>query len=292
MQAFRAPLTLLFFQAGWLFIVFVGFALMFWGFESIPVDEAIRYSGSSLLTLGFAAPPHIAPIFVVYAEAVIGLTLLALLISYLPTIYAAFQKREFMVSKLAVRAGSPGSPWQALAIANRTASIEVMDEATWTEWENWFIEIAESHTSLVILNFYRSPDPNNHWVAAARTVLDLAALRISAVDIPTGVAPHLTLRSGTITLRTLANYWRFPYNPDPRPSDPISITRAQFDAALEYLETSGVPIKADRDEAWVAFTGWRVNYDSIIAAAAAALNAPPDPWDGILVAMATNIADR
>jgi len=29
-QAFRAPLTLLFFQAGWLFIVFVGFALMFW----------------------------------------------------------------------------------------------------------------------------------------------------------------------------------------------------------------------------------------------------------------------
>jgi len=37
------------------------------------VDEAIRYSGSSLLTLGFAAPPTSRDLRV-YAEAVIGLT--------------------------------------------------------------------------------------------------------------------------------------------------------------------------------------------------------------------------
>jgi len=41
----------------------------------------------------------------------------------------------------------------ALAIANRTASIEVMDEATWTEWENWFIEYRRVAHLVVILNF-------------------------------------------------------------------------------------------------------------------------------------------
>ena len=47
------------------------------------------------------------------------------------------------------------------------------------------------------------------------------------------------------------------------------------------MEESGVPIVADRDAAWIAFAGWRVNYDTIIEQAAVAFMAPPSPWDTI-----------
>src|SRR5664279_3589110 len=105
-QAMRAPLTLVTFQAVWLFMVFAGFALIFWGL-GVRASLAIRESGSALFTLGFATPGRSGLMFLVYGEAVLGLTLLALLISYLPTIYGAFQRREFMVAKLANRASSP-----------------------------------------------------------------------------------------------------------------------------------------------------------------------------------------
>ena len=44
----------------------------------------------------------------------------------------------------------------------------------------------------------------------------------------------------------------------------------------------GIPLKADRDQAWRDFAGWRVNYDAIIEAAAVDLNAPPNPWDALV----------
>ncbi len=275
--ALRPALTLLSFQAIWQFLVFSGFSLVFWGSSGSTLTSALRESGSALFTLGFSTPTHSPLLFLVYAEAVIGLTLLALLISYLPTIYAAFQRREFMVAKLANRAGSPPAPWRALAIAHVTNSMALLD-SLWVNWEDWFIELAESHTSFTILSFYRSPDPDNHWTASARAVLDLAALRIAVVDLPSGVGPHVMIRSGTIALRTLARHFGIPHDPDPRPDDPISLTREQFDAAWMFLERTGVPMVADRDQAWRDFAGWRVNYDAIVTAAAEAFDTAPDAW--------------
>ncbi len=58
-------------------------------------------SGSSLFTLGFVRPPDFAATCFAFLEAAFGLGLLALLIAYLPTIYAAFSRREVMVGQLA-----------------------------------------------------------------------------------------------------------------------------------------------------------------------------------------------
>ena len=44
-------------------------------------------SGSSLPTLGFVGPPDLATNILAFVEAILGLSVLALLISYLPTIY-------------------------------------------------------------------------------------------------------------------------------------------------------------------------------------------------------------
>ena len=65
------------------------------------------------------------------------------------------------------------------------------------------------------------------------------------------------------------------YDPNPAPGDPISITQDEFDLALVEFEAAGVPLKADREQAWRDFAGWRVNYDSVLQLLAKLVMAPP-----------------
>src|SRR5437867_3186708 len=81
----------------------VGYTAMFWALGIPNLYEAFKVSGSSLLTLGFATGDNLAVALLEFSEATLGLIMVALLIAYLPTIYAAFAKRETVVSMLEVR---------------------------------------------------------------------------------------------------------------------------------------------------------------------------------------------
>ena len=48
--------------------------------------------------------------------------------------------------------------------------------------------------------------------------------------------------------------------------------------ACERLARAGISLRADRDEAWRSFGGWRVNYDAVLVALAALTMAPYAPW--------------
>lgn len=108
--AVYAPFALVTLPAVWLTMVIAGFALMFWGTGVDPLAEAIAISGSSMTTLGFERPDGLGREVLSVVEASLGLGLVALLISYLPTIYTAFQRRERVVGGLQVRAGLPPTP--------------------------------------------------------------------------------------------------------------------------------------------------------------------------------------
>jgi hypothetical protein len=56
-------------------------------------------------------------------------------------------------------------------------------KAMWRDWEIWFAEVDESHTSLAALVFFRSPKPDLSWVTAGGALLDATALIRSTVDI-------------------------------------------------------------------------------------------------------------
>src|SRR6266566_7026326 len=71
------------------------------------VASAFSAAGSSLFTLGFAVPAGAAPSAVVFAAAATGLVIVTLQIAYLPTLYAAFNRRETEVALLNARAGVP-----------------------------------------------------------------------------------------------------------------------------------------------------------------------------------------
>jgi len=118
-------------------------------------------------------------------------------------------------------------------------------------------------------------------------VLDAGALVASSLDVPRDPQVELTIRAGYLALRHIAAFFKIPFNANPKPDDPISIHREEFDAAHERLADAGLPLKPDRDQCWRDFAGWRVNYDGVLLILARLTMAPPAPWssDGRLPAV-------
>ncbi len=276
-MAFFAPTALLLLPPTWIFLIMLGFTLIFWSVGYGDLVQSLEVSGSSILTLGFVAVKTFPEYLVAFLEALIGLILIALLIAYLPTIYAAFQRREAMVNMLEVRAGSPPTAWEMIARYERIHGLHELHDL-WRAWEQWFVDVEETHTSIFAVVFFRSTQPDRSWITAAGAILDAAALSRSVLDIPRDPQADLCLRAGFITLRRICDFFRIPYNANPKPDDPISISRAEFDRVCDMLQAQDVPLRRDRDMAWRDYAGWRVNYDVPLLALCALTMAPYAPW--------------
>ncbi len=272
-----APVALLSLPVVWTALVTTGYACMFWAAGAGDVRASLTISASSMVTLGFAAPRDLLQTFLAFSQASVGMVLIALLISYLPTIYGAFSRRELAVNMLEVRAGSPPS---AVTLLTRFRRLEKLDrmEQFWQTWEIWFAELEETHTSLGSLALFRSPHPGHSWITAAGTVLDAAALRCSLVALPREPEAELTLRAGYLTLRHIAAFYKLPFVTEVDWQTPIGVTRAQFTEACSLLAEAGIPLNDDRDRAWRDFAGWRACYDGAMRGLAALIIVPDSPW--------------
>lgn len=276
-MALYGPIALFVLVGLWLVLVLFGFTLMFRAIEDIEWKSAFYQSGSSMFTLGFEPPVGFGAATLGFVEAALGLGLLALLIAYLPTIYGSFSRREVLVAHMSARGGTPPSAVDLIRRAHLIGRLDNLDDL-WVEWQLWFGELEESHTSLGFLNFFRSPDPHRSWITAAGAVLDAAAMVNSTVDTPRQPMGSLCIRSGFTALRAIAKFFRIPHPDDPAPTDPISISRSEWEDACRDLAAAGVPLVADRDQAWRDFAGWRVNYDVPLVTLAGLLVAPYAPW--------------
>jgi len=110
-RALYAPVALVSLPLVWMIVVTTGFSFINWGTGKESPLRAFEVSGSSLFTLGFAEPNGVGRIWLSFIEATIGLGLVALLIGYLPTIYAAHHEREKGINVLRPFAGAPPIPW-------------------------------------------------------------------------------------------------------------------------------------------------------------------------------------
>ena len=275
--ALYAPISLVALPFTWVALVIIGFTSIDWGFGVDPLRRAFFMSGSSLFTLGTQPPSDLPTHVAAFVEAGLGLGLIALLISYLPSIYSAFQRREQLVTLLTARAGAPPSAIDIIKRHHALDRLDALDEI-WDDWERWFADVEETHTSQPSLVFFRSISHDRSWITSAGCVLDTAALRASTLDLPRNPRAELCLRSGYLCLRRIGDYYGVEHDADPRPDDPITIERSEFDAACDELIAAGVGLRADRDAAWRAFQGWRVNYDTVLLALAGLVVAPYAPW--------------
>lgn len=276
-MALYGPTSLIALPIVWLILIGFSYSLMFWALDTSSFADAIGLSGSSLTTLGFVPAETLAEQLLAFTEAGWGLILVALMITFLPSIYSTFSRREAQVAMLEVRAGDPPSAVEMLLRHHRIGWLENMDN-TWIDWERWFAEIEESHMTFPILAFFRSPQSQRSWVTASGTVIDAGALYVSCLEgVRVGPA-GVCIRSGFLALRNLADFFGIEFDPDPGSGDPISITREEFDEAWQAMSEAGMPMKADMNQAWLDFRGWRVNYDTALLALAEITMAPYAPW--------------
>ncbi|HEY2705032.1 MAG TPA: hypothetical protein VGL20_15220 [Candidatus Dormibacteraeota bacterium] len=276
--ALRAPALLMALLAVWILLLVLGFGLMMWpGQGSLP--DGLRLAGSSMFTLGFVAPQGGASTALVFCAAAGGLVVVALEIAYLPTLYGAFNRRERLVTMLEFLGGAPAWGPEVLA---RHELIDNISKLGWLyeQWTDWAADVSESHTTYRTLVYFRSPQPMRSWIIGLLAVLDAAALHLSLNPLSAPADARPLLRMGYVTVRELARDQHLGFDPDPRPEDPIQLTREDFDDALAHLERAGWVPERSADEAWIHFRGWRVNYEEAACALAAHLDAPPALWSG------------
>ncbi|HYT30027.1 MAG TPA: hypothetical protein VEN82_04565, partial [Actinomycetota bacterium] len=199
--ALYGPLGLLVLLGAWISLVIAGYTGMYWGLGGRSLRTAFSFSGSSILTLGFEPPTDLPTTLLVMSEAAIGLVELALLITYMPSLYGAFSRREALVTALEVRAGSPPSGVNMIERFWILGRLERLSDEVWVQWERWFVDVEESHSSFPALTFFRSPQPDHSWVTAAGAVLDAASLMRSTVDVEADVQADICIRSGYLALR-------------------------------------------------------------------------------------------
>jgi hypothetical protein len=290
LRALHAPVILIIQLWSWLALYLVGFALVLWPIAG-SAAAGFRQSGSSLLTMGFALTHGGPGTAIDLVAAGTGLIVVAVQIAYLPTLYAAYNRRESDVALLFVRAGEPAWGPELLARAHLMGALPELPKL-FEDWERWAADIAESHSSYPVLLRFQGAKPLTSWLISFLAVLDAAALYAAIEGREVPLQTRLFLRMGFGCLQQLATTLRIPYDPDPRPDAPIQLTYEEFLEGLTRLQLYGFPVRGEPDEIWVHFRGWRVNYESIAYRLASQIDAPPALWSGPRRLPAEPIAPR
>ncbi len=263
----------------WLFALIVGYGLVMWALrdELRPVPPnlgtAVYFAATSLLTIGFgdvvavAAPARI----VIVTAAIGGLGVVALVVTFLFSLYASYQRREVYVVALQAAAGAPPS---AVALLESYAALDLIGRLPdqFLEWQRWAVEVLDSHVAYPLLNFFRSSHDNLSWISALGTALDAASLVLTTIEgVPRGEA-KLFKRVGAHLVEDI-------YNLGFQLGAATSLDRSAFDAACDRLREAGYTL-APRDSAWPAFEAARGTYAPRLEAMARYLATPATSWLG------------
>ena len=295
LRSLYAPVALVSLPLIWMIVVALGFMCIFWSTGSLTWTKSYEVSVSSLTTLGFSEPSGTLRITIAFIEATIGLGLVALLISYLPTIYSAYNSREKGLFTLSPVAGTPPNAVTYLQTLHRTGALDAPD--SWRTQTDWLIDAEQTHTAFPILSYFPEAHANLSWVATIGTMLDASALIVSVAD--TGSrnvledaekGPLMALVFGIPTLDGIARAAGIPLDPPPRlleltahiaadPTPDISISRQEYLDALGAVRgLLGSDEALDPEAAWHRFAWVRSAYDRPLRALAGMTHAKPAPW--------------
>lgn len=252
-------------------------------------------AGTTLLTIGYGdfVPASGLMRFVFLSAGAIGLATFALVISWLFTLYQAFDRRETLVVMLESRAGSPPS---GVMLLQTYATLDMIGELhpTFGLWEQWTADVLDSHLAFPLLPYFRSSHYNQSWISAMGAVLDAATLMISTVQsvqsddneeeqLALGSA-HMMYRLGCRTVADFSKYFRpeLPNKtraPEQRRQNQghPGIEMHEWQAARKALENSGYNLKPS-EESWHDFSEKRAVYAWQLTNLARLFAAPPTQW--------------
>jgi hypothetical protein len=293
LRALYAPVALVSLPLVWMLLMVLAFSFVFWGTGSLTVQRAFEISGSSLTTLGFAEPDSTTRIWLAFVEATIGLGLVALLISYLPTIYSAYNAREKGIVRLRPISGTPP---RAVELLQNLQRIGALDNAEfWRNQADWILDMEQTHTAFPILAYFPETQRDHSWVAAVGALLDASTLVLSASETGAGDSfediekgPMMILVYGMPAFVRVARAASIPLAEPPglaeltahfsEPAPSITISRAEYDDAMAELAPL-ISVPPERlEEGWRRFAWVRSSYEPALRALAGLTFASPAPW--------------
>jgi len=293
LRTLYAPVALVSLPLVWMIFMVVAFTCIFWGTGSLSVQRAFEISGSSLTTLGFAEPDTTARIWLSFIEATIGLGLVALLISYLPTIYSAYNGREKGLVRLRPISGTPPTATGLIQTLHRVGALDNID--FWRGQADWILDMEQTHMAFPILSYFPETRRDHSWVASVGTLLDAAVLVMSASQTGAGEAyddvekgPLLMFVYGVPAFVRVARAANVPV-PGPaqlseltphfdEPAPSLLISRDEYLESVAAL-TPIIALSPGREEdGWRRFAWLRSSYEPALRAMAGLTYAFPAPW--------------
>jgi hypothetical protein len=187
------PLSVLMLMGVWALGLILGFALLRNLTEGRSFGRSIYTSATTFFTVGLAdaGPTSTLDAIMAVIEGGSGFSFLALVISYLPTFYQVFSRRELNISLLDARAGSPPTAVELLKRHYYQGHL-INLEQFFPDWEHWAAELLESHMSYPMVGLFRSQHENQSWLSTLTMVLDASALVAATFDDPIVYRANLT----------------------------------------------------------------------------------------------------
>ena len=147
-----APAMVIALLVSWLTTLIVGYGLVLYALRDelrpIPTDlgTTVYFAATSLLTLGFGdivAEGPLARLFAATA-AVGGLGAVALVVTFLFSLYGSYQRREVEIVVLQASAGAPPS---AVALLENYAQLDLTSRLPdlFLVWQRWAAEVLDLH---------------------------------------------------------------------------------------------------------------------------------------------------
>lgn len=163
----------------WIVLQIFGFALIWTGLGGVAgidgLGEASYFSAVVYFTVGFGeiVPDAAGTRAGTMVEAGMGVVTIALVVGYLPSLYAAYSEREQKLMLIDDGTGGRITP-TALVLAWSPEADTARLNARMADWEEWVARIQETHATLPLLPLFRSHDRRQNWITALGLLCDVA----------------------------------------------------------------------------------------------------------------------
>ena len=200
-----APLLVIVLLATWALLQITGFALIWSTLDGIQTIESFGdswyYSGVVYFTVGFGeiVPGGTIPRAGAIVEAFFGVITVALVIGYLPALYAAYSDRERQLMTLDTGGTERITPTELVMAWAPDADPSKIDDQ-FEKWEQWAAAILETHSTVPLLVLFRSHDRRQNWVTALGLLCD-AALHAQIINGATDGHAYWFLRRAEAIFR-------------------------------------------------------------------------------------------
>jgi hypothetical protein len=204
--------------------------------------------------------------------AATGLTVFALVITFLFSLFESFRQRELEVVSLEASAGAPPSGVAFLEFHARAGLLDQIGPA-FDRWQRWAAEILDSHLAYPLLAYFRSSHDNDSWISSLGAIMDAATLVLTTVEGGPEGSAKMARWVGGHCIDDLATYFGLERPPH------VGVEPEEFRRARERLAAAGWRLRPE-EQSWERFSELRSAHASAVDALAEYWASPPADWIG------------